>query len=292
VIIPTYNRKDILAECLEALFRQTYSETDWEIIVIDDGSTDGTRRAVEELAASAPVPVTYNSQDHRGPAAARNRGIRLAKGEIVLIIGDDIIASPRLIEEHTAYHREYGEESTSVLGLVTWYEGTDVTPFMRWLDSGGPYFHYWQIEGKREVDYRYFYTCNISVKRDFLLENGLFDEDFPSAAWEDIELGYRLERKGHRILYNPAAVAFHHHQLSLDGVCRRAILIGESSRILHQKAPELAPEHRPLRRRLKDLFISRHSAAVVKTLAEATGSLKLADWAIRAYRHLGFRSRA
>lgn len=290
VIIPTYNRKDTLAKCLNALFRQTFPRSEYEIVVVNDGSTDGTQEVMEKLAASVPLELRCYRQEHKGPAAARNLGIKEARGKIALIIGDDIIATAHLLEEHMAYHQQYRQKNISVLGYVTWSPEIKITPFMRWLENGGPYFHYWEIQGKAEVDYRYFYTCNISFKRDFLLENGLFDEDFPYAAWEDIELGYRLEQRGHRIFYNPRAIAYHHHQLDLNSVCQRAILVGKSARIFYSKAPELLPKNTQMKSKLKAFLGTRYTAALLKTVAEMTGNIKLADLAIRAYRYWGFKS--
>jgi len=104
VIIPTYNRKEILERTLRTYSDQTYPKDKFEVIVIDDGSTDGTEHVVKSLVGGSNYKLRYFRQDNKGPAAARNLGINEAAGEIVLITGDDCIPDPKLIEEHVRYH--------------------------------------------------------------------------------------------------------------------------------------------------------------------------------------------
>jgi len=240
VIIPTYNRKDILKKCLNALFSQTYPQSEYEIIVVDDGSTDGTEELVRTIINDSPCTLRYFKQRNKGPAAARNVGIKNSNGEIILFIGDDIISTPTLVEEHIKWHKEYPDSNVAVLGYITWSPEVKITPFMKWLENGGPQFHFWQISHKVDVDTKdYFYTSNISMKRKFLLENnGFFDEDFPYAAFEDIELGYRLKKKGMILKYNKEAIGYHYHYISLDDCCKRMIRVGESSLIMAKKLGE------------------------------------------------------
>jgi len=244
IIIPTYSRAKILEKCLNALLGQTINPSAYEVIVIDDGSTDETRTLVELLAIRAIGSIRYFRQAHRGPAAARNIGVRNAKGSLVLFLGDDIVASPTLLEEHLRWHKKHPENNVAVLGYVTWSPEIEVTPFMRWLEEGGTQFRYREIVGRKEVPWEFFYTSNISLKRDFLLENGLFDEDFPYAAHEDVELAYRLRDRKLRILYNPRAIGYHHHPTTFEDACRRMVQVGESAVILCRKHPELAAKFR------------------------------------------------
>lgn len=239
VIIPTYNRKDILKKCLNAIFNQTYPQSNYEIIVIDDGSTDGTEALVKSLLNDSPCALRYFKQKNKGPATARNVGITNASGKVVLFIGDDIIATSTLLEEHYNWHKRYSHDNIAVLGYVTWVPGAKVTLFMEWLEQSGVQFGYSLIRDSADVPYNFFYTSNVSVKRDFLLKYGLFDEDFPYAAWEDIELAYRLAGEGLRIVYNSAAVGYHEHQVCPRSFCKRSRLAGKAMAILHQKHPEL-----------------------------------------------------
>lgn len=232
VIIPTYNRVEALEKCLNALGSQVI-DSDYEVLVIDDGSNDGTDRFIRSLQEYYPVPLKYWRQANMGPATARNRGIQNARGEILLFIGDDIIAAePAFLKEHLTWHREnYREGEVAVLGYTTWSSEITISPFMRWLENGGPQFSYKGLGHGSTLDARHFYTSNISLKKSFLGKD-LFDERFPYAAYEDTELGYRLAQRGLKIVFNREALAYHYHQITLDSYCKRAFLAGRSAAIL------------------------------------------------------------
>ncbi len=236
VIIPTFNRKDTLAKCIHALFAQTYSNN-YEIIVVDDGSTDGTEALMNTLLSNAPCIMRYSRQANRGPAAARNAGIKMAQGGLILFIDDDIIAVPTLLESHFNWHLKYPDEKTAVLGYVEWSPDIEITPFMRWLDNGGPQFSFNKILNEIDVNpERYFYTCNISLKKKLLIENGdFFDEEFSIAGWEDIELGHRLSKRGLVLKFNKEAKAYHFRFVTLQDASRRMFRVGQTSHIIAKK---------------------------------------------------------
>jgi GT2 family glycosyltransferase len=181
--------------------------------------------------------LRYFKQVHKGPAAARNLGIKNANGKIILFIGDDTIATPTFLQEHHRWHQQYPGDKVAVLGFVTWSPEITITPLMRWLEQGGPQFKFWQIEDKVQVDTQdYFYTSNISLKRRFLLENNeFFDEEFPYASFEDLELGHRLKKKGLVLKYNKDAIGYHYHYTSLKDICQRMIKVGKSSQLVAEK---------------------------------------------------------
>ncbi|MDI6642063.1 MAG: glycosyltransferase family A protein, partial [Elusimicrobiota bacterium] len=115
IIIPTYNRKNVLRKCLNALSNQV-CKSDFEVIIIDDGSTDGTEDFVKQLISITPYYVRYFRQKNKGPAAARNVGIKNATGEIILFMGDDIIADSNLLYEHLSWHIKFSDNNIGVLG--------------------------------------------------------------------------------------------------------------------------------------------------------------------------------
>ena len=240
VIIPTYNRKEILKSSIDALFAQTISSYKYEIIVVDDGSYDGTEEMMQSIRGHAAISLRYFKQEKKGPAAAKSIGIKNSKGKIVLFINDDIIATPFLINEHIKSHKKNPDKKIAVLGYATWHPSLKITPFMDWLENGGPQFDYSGIDSDK-TGWKRFYTCNISLKKDFLLTNGLFDEDFPHASYEDIELGYRLAKKGLMVLYNKNATGYHYHKInSILKYCEyRRKIIGKSHWLFYQKPPEL-----------------------------------------------------
>jgi glycosyltransferase involved in cell wall biosynthesis len=208
VIIPTYNRRSVLVTCLQALRSQTIAAELFEVIVIDDGSSDGTAAAVAGEMANWNGRLTYRWQSNAGANTARNCGIEMARGALLVIINDDSITVARFLAEHLRVHEDHPEENVAVLGRMTVSPGLPSSPVADLhLDAS-----YKTFTGRTELDWTAFFTCNISVKKSFLIRHGIFDT---SLRWhEDIELGERLSHHGLRVLYNPAALAFHLHYLS------------------------------------------------------------------------------
>lgn len=235
VVVPTCNRKQILERVLKAYLRQSLAEALSEILVIDDGSTDGTGTLVTEFASSSLVPIRYFRQESRGPAAARNLGIKEARGDLILLADDDIIPTSNLVAEHVAWHGQYSGEPIAVLGHIDWAPEVHPTPFMEWLGKDGAYFQYARLAKGGVSDFRNFYSCNLSLRTGFLKSNGLFDEEFRYAAWEDIELGYRLQKRGLKILYNPNAIGLHHKFVSFTDAYHRAEMAALAYKILVTK---------------------------------------------------------
>jgi GT2 family glycosyltransferase len=223
VIIPTYNRRDLVAKALSGYLAQSSPQLVDELLIVDDGSTDDTESMVREFSKRSPIAVRYLRQANQGPAAARNLGIREARSSIILFTDSDIVPERDLVSQHLQWHRNNPQTSAAVLGYVTWPPEIKATPFMRWYGEEGALFAYRQLRGKREIDFHFFYTCNLSLKTDFLRSSRGFDEDFKSASWEDTELAYRLRKAGLRLLYNPQAVAFHHQFFTFDEACRKAL---------------------------------------------------------------------
>jgi glycosyltransferase involved in cell wall biosynthesis len=224
---------------LKALAAQEPLPPACEVVIVDDGSRDDTPAAVEGMRARLPIPLGYERQDPRGPAAARNLGLRLAHGDIVLFLGDDIIADPALLAAHLQSHMLLPDPRVAVLGFVTWSPSIDVTPYMHWLETSGNQFDYGRLRPEEDVDpARFFYTANLSVKRKFLADtHEYFDERFRHALLEDIDLGKRLACHGLRLRYNPDARAFHEHAVSLAGYVRRIERSSEYRVLLDRPTP-------------------------------------------------------
>ncbi len=236
VVMPTYNRSDLLGRALRALLDQTAPAEDYEIVVVDDGSTDPTPEVAREAVKEGEGRIRYFRQENAGPAAARNRGTREAKGEIVLFTGDDCIATRTLVAEHLRVYEEEGD--VGVLGHVAWHPELELTPFMAFLDEGVQ-FGFKHIKDPDHVTAWCFYTANCSVGKHWIEEAGWFDEDFKYAAYEDIELAYRMQRRGLRIVYRPRALTYHHHQTTLKQYLARQRLAGRSAVLFARKHPEL-----------------------------------------------------
>jgi len=236
VVIPTYRRPEVLLRVLEALARQI-DPPSFEVVVIDDGSDDGT---VARLGAYHPsYAFRFATQPNSGPAAARNAGVRLARGSTILFLGDDTVPEPPLLAVHAAAHGERRPYPAAVLGYTTWPADRRVSPFLEQINEYGLQFGYSLIRDPESVPFNFFYTSNISLPRSLLLDAGLFDTTFPHAAWEDIEMAYRLTRAGMRIVYRPAAVARHYHDITFASFRKRQEKSGQAAAIFYAKHPEL-----------------------------------------------------
>jgi GT2 family glycosyltransferase len=230
VVVPTYQRADLLARCLDSFAAQTADPTSYELLVVDDGSTDGTPEVIEAARRAGPVRIVAARQPNAGPAAARNRAVRLGSAPLLLFVDDDIVATPELVATHLELHRN-GPREQGYVGLVSWEPSLQVTPFMRWLDGTDLQFTYGTSlqPGRVPRPEDAFYTCNLSLSRSLFDEAGGFDESFPYPAYEDVELGHRLAAAGFVLDYTPEAMAFHNRPITLAEFRRRMEFVAESA---------------------------------------------------------------
>ena len=291
IVIPTHSRRETLARCLRALQEQDGAGGTFEVVVVDDGSTDDTADFLAEAAAREPRDLRYLRQANSGPAVARNAGVALARAPIVLLLDDDILARPGLLREHLDWHRRHPDSRMALLGHVAWSDEVEVSPFMRFIDSSGAQFGYGGIRDGERVDFRYAYACNLSLKRELLLRQP-FDTRFPWAAYEDIELGYRLEREGLELYYHQRAAASHYRTVTVPQFLRRTERAGASLRFLHRIHPELRdllpPPRRHRMKRLRKYLAAHLGRLLGPELAEATAraywSAAIMDELARGYR--------
>jgi glycosyltransferase involved in cell wall biosynthesis len=250
IIIPTYNRKEILVSTLHSLQHQ--KNILWEtieVIIIDDGSSDGTFSEIEKKKNNYPFDLHLFHQENQGQGNARNLALQHAHGDIILFMGDDIIFQQNALEEHVKVHRHYPQDTVACLGYTTWHPDLVVTPFMYFLEHGGPQFNYPKLErtcpvidtrlGLRRASYWYFYTSNISLKKN-ILTGEHFEHGYTSYGWEDIDFGYKLSKeKGLDILYNKNAIGYHYHIISDDSFAQRMRSNGKNALLFHQRYPEV-----------------------------------------------------
>ena len=236
IIIPTFNRLDVISKTLLAIDHQNINLNQIETIIVDDGSEKVQLNRLKHLVKNIKVKTRFYTQKHKGPATARNFGIKKAIGNIVLIINDDTVPTPNLIKRHLLFHKRHPKINHALLGLVSWHPDLDITPFMIWLENGGPYFSYDKIRGK-DAGWQRFWTCNISLKKEFLINKGMFDESFPNASWEDIELGYRLSLSKLILSYDRQALGYHYHSTSFNSIRNKMLANGRNLVLIRQKMP-------------------------------------------------------
>jgi GT2 family glycosyltransferase/peptidoglycan/xylan/chitin deacetylase (PgdA/CDA1 family) len=234
VIVASHNRRQLLRRCLEALGRQTQDPGSFEVIVADDGSTDGSAEMVEGLRT--PVAVRALSLAKDGKSAALNAAIEAARGSLCLFLDDDVIACPELVAEHIAAHRE--DPRTVGVGRLTqqppaardWYAHAFAVAWD---------VHYEELE-RKPPKWSDCYGGNLSAPRAALLEVGGFATDLPSA--EDIELGYRLWRAGCAFRYLPGAHGVHDDQKRRRRMLDDARRLGSCWPLFIERHPGMCPE--------------------------------------------------
>ena len=243
VIIPTYNRAAILERTIRALCERQVGEVPfWELIVVNDGSTDGTQELLHRLEKRYVGRLHAFHQDNQKQGAARNTGMRYAKGGLFVFLGDDIIPDTRFLSSHWLSYEAAGRpRGYAAIGRTSWHPEIKKTPFKEWINEWGHQFGFRLIKNPDCVPFNFFYTSNLAFSRDLYVDFGGFNESFKEYGWEDIELGYRYAQKGKmRLRFVPKAIAFHHHGISLTTFCRRQYKVGYSAVLFDRLHPELA----------------------------------------------------
>jgi Predicted glycosyltransferases len=230
IVIPTYNRLPILQKCLKALEQQQYDHTitNYEVVLVDDGSTDGTLNWLEENQLNFPH-VRLFCQSHQGPAAARNLGIEKALGETIIFIDSDLVVTETFLQSHAD-------------SLVEGYKTSDqVFTYGRVINTcnfENPTSEHYKIT---DFSAAYFATGNVAIARHWLIEAGLFDPQFQQYGWEDLELGVRLKKLGLKLIKCPDAVGYHWHPAfdleQLPKLIDREIQRGRMGVLFYQKHP-------------------------------------------------------
>ncbi len=236
LIIPTYNRRGTLAVCLANLEAQSLPADRFEVIVVDDGSTDGT----EDLCRAFPpiFRLEYIRQQNAGAGAARRVGVARSGGEYLLLINDDTIATPNLLAEHLRLQDEHRLEKIAVLGDFPYPGEARERALTHFLSTHPFLFPQVSLSPGVHSKNAYFIACNLSVRRDAVLGVGSFDPRFRVA--EDTELGVRLRAAGYQVLYHPKALAVHDHlRMTSDDLVRRAETYGRTQLLLFRKHPHL-----------------------------------------------------
>jgi len=223
VVTPTHNKEALLRRTLASLEAQDVGADAFEAVVVDDGSVDGT---ADFLAGHRPsfALKTVRVEHNRGRAAARNRGVERAEGEVVVFLDDDMELVPGFLRAHRALHE--GGEKVAGVGNVVNHPDISMAPIDRYMSTRGAQ----KIAERGPLPWKYFSTNNSSVKRADLAAVGGFDENFVRYGFEDLELAWRLEReRGLTFRFVPGARSLHIHAHTLDEVLEKKTLCGRSS---------------------------------------------------------------
>ncbi|MFM8525884.1 MAG: glycosyltransferase family 2 protein [Cyanobacteriota bacterium] len=210
IVIPTYNRLPILRTCLLALEDQNLTAPidTYEVVVVDDGSTDATVAWLQEHQDELPH-VRLIQQEHGGPAEGRNRGVTAARGDVIVFIDSDLVVTPGFLSCHARalerFWHQHGHRRCFTYGAVintSNFEAPTSEPHKL-----------------SDLSWAYFATGNVAIDRELLETAGLFDTAFRLYGWEDLELGERLRRLGVTLVRVPEAAGYHWHPaLSLEQI--------------------------------------------------------------------------
>ena len=232
VIIPTYNRGNAITDLLRGLEQQDIDSSEFRVIVVDDGSERPVSDIVNPEEYSFDIEI-HRHDDNRARAATCNTGIKAASGEIVVILDDDVSIPTNLLRLHSEFHRNPENVDSAAIGALEWGTGPEVTPGMYFLENSEKCFHLYPRILHDNLPY--LNTGNFSIRRSFLLENGLFDEDFREYGHEEIELGERLRAKGLKMLFLSGANVRHHKILDLNAIIKRQFTLGKMLALYYQK---------------------------------------------------------
>ncbi len=245
VVIPTRNRPQQLTDTLEALATQRLGETgpgqDFDVVVVDDGSSPA---AGPSDRLDGRLQVQWLRQEGLGPAAARNRGIKAARGERIVLLGDDTRpADPSTLQCHLdAAKAAHGEGHVGVQGHIDWDPHQPVTPLMDFLAPAGPQFYFVGLQAGQPIPYSAVLGSNYSAPRSWF-EAESFDTSFPAAALEDTELAFRFVRRGWQSVYAPKALCWHDHRYDEIGpFLGRQRRAGRAIRHAVRRHPSLLPK--------------------------------------------------
>ena len=223
VVIPTYNRLPILQKCLQAMEAQDFTQP-YEIVVVDDGSTDGTVEFLQSHRHEFPH-LRLLLQSHEGAAIARNTGIDLATGDTIVFIDSDLVVTPIFLSAHAQALENSDRAFTYGLVINT-------------SDFENPTSAKVKIQ---DISTAFFATGNVAIAKHWLIEAGKFDTSFRQYGWEDLELGVRLKSLGLKLVKCPAAIGYHWHPaFTIDQLPRLVDVEAQRGRmgiVFYQKHP-------------------------------------------------------
>jgi glycosyltransferase involved in cell wall biosynthesis len=226
IIIPAYQAAAALPKTLAALAAQAVPPR-WQVrlIVSDDGSTDSTVKIAQTFLLPAGWEKDVLKGPHAGPAAARNRGLKAADGDVVVFVGADIILQPGSLARHLEFHQDQ-PAAHAALGMVRWDPRLPPSPLMEWMAHGGQQNDFDSLLGQSQADPRtHWYGSHLSLKRT-MAQTLLFPEGLAGYGWEDLSVGREAAQRGVKLFILHRAVGLHCHAYTPRAIGARQYAVG------------------------------------------------------------------
>ena len=239
IVIPTFNRAALLPQTIPALASQhTAPDISYEVIFVSNGSTDNSEAILQDTVAKYPGTFGYfYIAPTGGPSAPRNVGIRAATGDVVIIMDDDVLPDADHVLQHAAFHKQFPGQQHAAIGELYVPEHMHSDPMSLFHA-----FNYAEVKDLERLSYLHFWTCNVSFKRQFMLDFGMFDESF--LYYEDVLCGHKLIGNGMHLHFWPSARGQHLHQLKPAGLPSKGIFTGRWMYAFSEKIPDPAAKQR------------------------------------------------
>ena len=220
IIVPVFNGEKTIEKCIQSLLNLHYPKDKYEIIIVDNNSTDNTRQIVEKY------PVKLLLETKRGSYAARNTGIKAAKGDFLAFTDSDCIADENWLKHLI---KNFDDDEVGGVGgkVVAYNPVTFVEQYIAKFSG--------DLDQETFVRYKkpFIITANAMYKRDVLDKVGLFDESLLSGG--DMDMGWRVFEKGFKIVYEPKAIVYHKHRTTLKGLFFQSFKYAEGHVALFKK---------------------------------------------------------
>jgi glycosyltransferase involved in cell wall biosynthesis len=275
VIIPTYNRKDLLRETLNSLAKQTYPSDHFEIIVVDDGSTDGTASIVAEVF---PFILRYFWQSNQGDASARNLGVQQSQADILVFLDDDILVEADYL---TYLIQAYDMGQNNIVIGTCNLSLLETTPFSKSLHASQELDY---LHTATEVSFRDVYSNNMALRREAYFKIGMMQGlDFPgSSMWCDLDFNYRAYQQGFRFFCSAKAVCWHRDYTvnSFDTHKKRMSTAAYRAVVLLQKYPELLAHVPMFDDKTPIIWGQDPPSLIARKLVRSVASSRLALWSM------------
>ena len=238
VVVPTHQRRERVLAMLKAFSRQTFPATRFEVVVSIDGSTDGTREALEAVTTVHALRVLWHTR--RGRAAALNAGVDASSGELTVLLDDDMEPAPEFLDAHWRAHSD--RTRRGVMGAVPIHVDPGAPPAVRYIAAKFNGHLARLARPEHTLQLTDFYSGNFSIRREVLRDVGGFDEDFRLYGHEDLEWSFRLSGAGVVLAYDGGALARQHTDKGFLALAEDSVAEGRTAVLFALKHPDAFPQ--------------------------------------------------